>query len=287
VKLFVCTPVLNGVKTLDRTIKSVVQLEGKYPITYYVKDGNSVDGTIELLQKWESRLRHHPRITFAYSSATDSGIYDAVAYCFDQPAARSADWLTWINADDYLLPRAGKILEDVNSVTEKPISWVGGKAAMLKMDGKLVVGRRPVTAEVLKQGLADGENWEFLQQEGTFFKRKLWDSVVDVNRFRSFRLAGDWYLWKQLAEATDIYLISEPLGVFCQTENQQSSNMDAYREEIESIIPFMERRSSLMKKVGISSRVKYLYPTERGLYLRTNTIAGHYLYRINRVTGAA
>jgi hypothetical protein len=210
-------------------------------------------------------------------------MYDAIAESFSLPVARSADWLSWINSDDYLVPRAIRIVEDVDALKGGDVSWVSGKSAVLLADGKLIVSSRPITSAILERGLADGICWEFFQQEGTFFRRELWQNVIEKEKFRSLRLAGDWYLWWQLAKSAEVYLVAEPLGVFCKTEAQLSSDLNKYREEIDAILPFEDRLSSFKKRDGVNSRVKWLYHEKNGMYLRTMSIAGHYQYRMQQL----
>ncbi|MEO8734058.1 MAG: glycosyltransferase family 2 protein [Flavobacteriales bacterium] len=85
----IVTVVFNGVATIERTIRSV--LEQDWPnVEYIIVDGGSTDGTLDILRRYEDRLA-------LWVSGKDSGIYDAmnkgIALC-------SGDWVGLINADD-------------------------------------------------------------------------------------------------------------------------------------------------------------------------------------------
>ena len=66
----VITVVFNGVKTLEETIKSVVNQT--YPnVEYLIIDGGSTDGTLDIIKKYEDVIDY-------WVSEPDNGIYDAM-----------------------------------------------------------------------------------------------------------------------------------------------------------------------------------------------------------------
>ena len=65
------TVVWNNVSTIERTIKSV--LDQKFTnFEYIIVDGESNDGTLEIINKYKNDLR------LKLISEKDSGIYDAM-----------------------------------------------------------------------------------------------------------------------------------------------------------------------------------------------------------------
>ena len=71
-KISVITPVLNGEKTLEKCLKSVLQL--KYPkqkIEHIVIDGNSKDNSLRIIKKYKKNLKY-------WHSKKDRGLYDAM-----------------------------------------------------------------------------------------------------------------------------------------------------------------------------------------------------------------
>jgi len=89
----IVTAVRNGAGTLSRTVDSV--LAQSYPhIEYIVVDGDSADGTIELLRQREADID-------LWLSETDQGISDA----FNKGIALSCgEFVALVNADDWLEP---------------------------------------------------------------------------------------------------------------------------------------------------------------------------------------
>jgi glycosyltransferase involved in cell wall biosynthesis len=70
----IITVVFNDAKHIEETIKSVIQQQQKRPdlkIDYFVIDGGSTDGTLEVLKKYNSDI-------YKWISEADRGIYDAM-----------------------------------------------------------------------------------------------------------------------------------------------------------------------------------------------------------------
>ncbi|MCX6790712.1 MAG: glycosyltransferase family 2 protein [Candidatus Gribaldobacteria bacterium] len=86
----VITVTLNSVKTLEKTIQSV--LAQTYPcIEYIIVDGGSLDGTLEIIKKYESKITY-------WISEKDSGIYQAMNKGIKQA---KGEWIHILNSDDY------------------------------------------------------------------------------------------------------------------------------------------------------------------------------------------
>ncbi len=90
IKLSIITVSLNAVETIERTIQSV--LDQKYTgYEYIIIDGNSTDGTIEIIKKYKDKLAF-------WNSEKDNGIYEAM-----NKGVRHArgEVVGFINADDW------------------------------------------------------------------------------------------------------------------------------------------------------------------------------------------
>lgn len=88
-KVSIITIVYNGVSTLENTIKSIAALT--YPnVEYIVVDGGSKDGTVELIQRYESNISK-------WISEPDKGLYDAMNKGL---AMASGDYVWFINSGD-------------------------------------------------------------------------------------------------------------------------------------------------------------------------------------------
>lgn len=87
--LSVITVVFNNAKDIERTMLSV--LNQTYPnIEYLVIDGNSTDGTLEIIEKYRSRIT-------VFISENDNGIYDAMNKSL---AKATGDYVIFMNSGD-------------------------------------------------------------------------------------------------------------------------------------------------------------------------------------------
>jgi glycosyltransferase involved in cell wall biosynthesis len=88
----VITVSFNAAEYIEQTITSV--LAQTYPnLEYIIIDGGSIDGTVEIIRKYDSHLAY-------WHSQPDRGI----AHAFNLGLAQAhGDWLVCLNADDILL----------------------------------------------------------------------------------------------------------------------------------------------------------------------------------------
>lgn len=90
----IATPCYNSEKTIERTIKSVLQQEFK-DYEYIIVDGGSTDGTLDIIKKYEPLFEGRMK----WKSEPDKGIYDA----FNKGVQRSSGYYCWnVNSDDWI-----------------------------------------------------------------------------------------------------------------------------------------------------------------------------------------
>ncbi len=260
--IYVVTPCQNAINTIEQTILSIVTQAGNFDITYHIQDGDSHDGTIELLERWKSFIDSGQfpiqcqSINFTYSSSADSGMYDAIVTGFDHMAIGSTSFMTWINADDILMPGALALIDKIGTgFGSEHASWIGGATNIVRDGISITQFPRPAPTDIIACGLCDGQHWGFVQQEGVFFRRWLWDKVDAPNMLRTFKYAGDWNLWRLFAAYAKYIQCSYPLGGFRITEGQLSQiNKEAYINEMDACIS-SNKRKSILRALGESTSV--------------------------------
>lgn len=258
--LYIVTPSLNSVNTIDQTIMSVVTQAGNFSIRYHIQDGLSTDGTLSKLEKWKDYLygetclfRHCRNIVFTYESLKDHGMYDAISKGFSYMNIPTNAAMTWINSDDYLMPGALATVQKAFSISDK-ISWIIGSVHTCTENSYPVASHQysfPQT--IIRAGLCDGYHWQHVQQEGVFWRKSLWDKVGGLNI--SYKFAGDWDLWRRFAEYCTPIQTEWPLGCFRSRPDQMTKNLDAYNSEVENWVSFNKRQEELHKIIQTKEKI--------------------------------
>jgi glycosyltransferase involved in cell wall biosynthesis len=102
----VITVVYNGHETLQRTIESVLNQTYKN-IEYIIIDGESTDGTIDIIKKYDNILSY-------WLSESDKGIY----YAMNKGAAlATGEYIAYLNSDDWYEPEICEIIAgEINKI---------------------------------------------------------------------------------------------------------------------------------------------------------------------------
>jgi GT2 family glycosyltransferase len=175
----IVTPTLDPGRRLKRCLESVRRQT--YPhVEHVIVDGGSTDGTVELLER-------SPGIRWV--SEPDAGQGAAINRGFEMS---EGDLLTWLNADDVLLPRAVELA--AQAFRQDPeVGWVYGDMEV-RAGGRSRLRRAPrrLGPEALREGNP-------VPQPGTFFARWALDRVGPLDE--GLRLAMDFDLWVRLLDA--------------------------------------------------------------------------------------
>jgi glycosyltransferase involved in cell wall biosynthesis len=197
-RIALVTPVLNSRKYLEATIRSV--LAQNYPnLDYFVVDGGSTDGTLEVIRKYESHLS-------GWISEPDDGMYDALNKGF---ARTSGEIMGWISGTDML--HVGGLLVVGSIFRALPdVEWITGRPTWFNEEG-MTVGLQDLPRWSRYRFLACANR--YIQQESTFWRRTLWDeagSYVDASR----RYAMDFELWVRFFRYAHLYSVDALIGGF-------------------------------------------------------------------------
>jgi glycosyltransferase involved in cell wall biosynthesis len=88
-KLTIVTITFNAFSVLENTIRSILsQKENLFD--YIIIDGGSNDGTIEIIEKYQNKLKF-------WQSKKDNGIYDAMNISLNYV---DTEWVCFMNAGD-------------------------------------------------------------------------------------------------------------------------------------------------------------------------------------------
>ena len=190
----IVTPSLDQGRFIADTIESVLAQD--YPrIEYIVLDGGSRDGTLEILARYGTRVR--------WLSEPDRGQTAALNRGF---RLVSGDIVSWLNADDVLLP--GAVSAVVEALAADP------DAAMVYGDGELmdVAGRtlRPFrfTEPFNLRRLIEVS--AFILQPAAFVRRGALQSVGYLDERLNWCM--DWDLWIRIGSRHRVAFLPRPLA---------------------------------------------------------------------------
>lgn len=190
-------------------------------IEHIVIDGGSTDGTVEILKANEHLID-------LWISEKDAGMYDALRKGFDMC---EGEYACWLNADDLFYPWTCGTVASLFQ-TNQACQWLTGIESHMGSDSVPYV-RLPHSfpRQIIEKGYAHGRAWGFIQQESTFFSMQLYRLAGGLDT--KYRLAGDFDLWRKMAQHAELYSVLCPLGIFRHHTGQLSGNKRAYYKELE------------------------------------------------------
>lgn len=204
----IVTPSFNQASFIERTIQSV--LSQTYPrLEYYIQDGKSDDGTVEILKQYEKKLS-------GWESVSDNGQSQAINLGF---LKTSGEIMAWINSDDILLPGTLAFVADYFS-KHPEIDVVYGNRILINENDQQI-GRW-----VLPSHDDSVLSWvDYVPQETVFWRRAIWEragGMVD----ESFQFAMDWDLLLRFRNVgARIVRLQRFLGAFRVHSDQKTSTV--------------------------------------------------------------
>jgi glycosyltransferase involved in cell wall biosynthesis len=224
-RISIVMPSLDQVAYLEAAIRSVL-LQGYPDLELIVVDGGSIDGSVDVLRRYEEWLT-------AWTSEPDGGQYDAINRGFERSTGTV---LGWLNSDDMLVPGALAMIGAVFADLGDRVEWVTGLPGAWDEDGiPADVGAAPrYRRDWIEAGYYEGRLLGWIQQESTFWTRNLWDSAggrIDS----SLRYAGDFELWRRFAFLAPLRVIEAQLAGFRTHDAQKTAlGLDEYYAEIDA-----------------------------------------------------
>lgn len=222
-RISIITPNFNQAEFLEQTIVSV--LNQNYPnLEYIIIDGGSTDGSVDIIRKYENRLSY-------WISEPDNGMYYALQKGF---IISTGEIMGWINSDDILHKNSLFIIASLFE-NNPLVNWIQGYPNVINENGTIIFEREP-RYKVGPFLLKHYNDWIFVQQESTFWRRKLWEkagSEISVN----YKFAGDFELWMRFFNFDNLYITKAYIGAFRSRVGQISGvSGDLYLKECDQII---------------------------------------------------
>lgn len=257
----IVTPSYNQADFIADTIESVLSQEGDFYIDYIIIDGGSSDGSPDIIAKYENALKENCRteiisdlcfyiaekpykfnrckgISYRWLSEKDKGHGDALNKGFSKSIG---DIMCWLNSDDMYLDDAFQAVTEIFRQFNY-VKWIVGLNCSFNKDGS------PRSFTYLEKYRYKNIfsfltfNYEWIQQEGTFWRRDLWQKAGGkINT--DYKLMVDGELWCRFFLHEDIYHVHKELGGFRYHDtNRAILFMPRVRAEMEKAIHALARQ---------------------------------------------
>lgn len=224
-KISLVTPSYNQGQFLEKTIRSI--LDQGYPnLEYIIIDGGSQDDSKKIIKRYASQLKY-------WVSEPDKGQADAINKGF---AHTTGEIMGWLNSDDVLMPGSLHLIAKIFTGLSQ-VEWISSTTQTLTKDGYIHhVGLRPVYFRIcVEHGLQHGRGLGFIMQEGTFWRRSLWERTGA--RVSDLYYGMDFDLWKRFAKEAFLLPVHTPLAGFRLNPNAKSRAVEKYYAEVGVHLP--------------------------------------------------
>jgi glycosyltransferase involved in cell wall biosynthesis len=255
-RISIITPSYNQAQFLEQTIRSVL-LQGYPNLEYIIIDGGSIDGSIDIIKKYEPWL-------FYWVSETDNGQSDAINKGWSRA---TGEILAWINSDDSYEINALKIVAEY-FMNHDDVDMVYGDCNIIDEAGQFMEKCPTMDFDF---GALVCNKW-FISQQSTFVRRKVLETIGGLKE--DLHLVLDWELWLRIAlNGFRIVYLRHTLANFRIWTNAKTSSMsERSGEEKIMVLNDLFRDADLLPKI---------YPFKKVAYYRVYRFAGIACYRNN------
>lgn len=192
-KISIVTPSYQQARYLEQTICSVLQ-QGHVALEYFVIDGGSSDGSVDIIQRYAGQLT-------GWVSEKDKGQADAINKGLRQAGG---EIVAWINSDDYYLPNAfARVLEVFQQHPEAGLVY----GDVLSVDGS---GNAFNLQTFKAYNLNDLMAFRIISQPAVFMRRSVLEQAGLLDE--SYHLLLDHQLWLRMARLAPMVYLPETLA---------------------------------------------------------------------------
>lgn len=275
-KIAIVTPSLNQGQFIRDCIDSVLAQDG-IEMDYWVIDGGSTDGTLDILRQYESAPRFH------WLSEPDNGVTDAIEKGF---ARAKGDLMTWLNSDDYLIGQPLRRSTEIFAQNPQA-DLVYGRAHYIDASGRTIgtFGEPFHAIDTLSYRVS-------IPQQGALWRRALWERLDGIRQ--DLCCAFDVDFWLRAHEAGAHFYFDDAIRAAFRLHDDSISvgrldNAWAERaklaEEYLSHPHFAPHKRRIRQNVAIAQAgaylrrgdynsarqfapqiLRYITPSQRGLY---------------------
>lgn len=220
----------KDVSRVERTVNSLIGQSAVASNRVQVRI-SLVSDEVGLSSPSVSHLDRHDSVELIVESHV--GMYSAIADAIEQS---SADYFGYLGAGDTLEPQAFDLALENSPVNPRLQPWwCTGYITTRREDGAIVRVTLPYRyrARFFESGI-HGSLLPTIQQESTIWCSFL-NQIIDFRRLRTFRLAGDYFLWAEFCRYSEPVVIEAVVGSFHWHGDNSSADWASYQAEVAQI----------------------------------------------------
>jgi glycosyltransferase involved in cell wall biosynthesis len=195
-RISIVTPSYNQAAYMEETIRSVL-LQGYPDLEYWIMDGGSTDGSVEIIRRYESWIS-------GWVSEPDEGQSHAINKGLSRA---SGDLVAYINSDDLYLPGALHAVAAYH-LQNPSIGLIYGQCQVIDPGGR-VLGMLPAHHTSARRMIQRGD---YCPQPATFWSRQAMEAVGHFDT--SLHFAMDYEYFIRIARTFPLAYLPVPLAAF-------------------------------------------------------------------------
>ena len=198
-RLSIVTPSYNQAPFVAETIESVLSQEGEFEIEYFVMDGGSTDGSVEIIERyadWVSRETWPVKclgISMSWDSRRDNGQSDAI----NQGLRRATgDIVSYINSDDLYHPGAFQRVA-AEFAARPEADFVYGDGDVIDEAGGLQwewLSRSYNHSVMTSYHFLWDEFTNYIMQQATFWRRSVLDKIGYFDELFHYAMDAEYWI---------------------------------------------------------------------------------------------
>ncbi len=219
--LSIITPNLNNAKYLEDNILSIQKLS--IPFEHIIVDGGSTDESLNIILKY-------PHVKLL-RQIEKTGMYGAIHIGFQEA---KGEYITWVNADDQIIPSGFKAMYDVISKGTYDFVYADGYYDYPKDAYRKIARGRKFGKFFLRHGCIP------TMQPSSIYTKKIYEEVGGL-RYNTFKIVGDLDLFVRMAnmKSSKFKYVPSPSVIFMyRNDSLGHKNIDlGQKERVDNAIP--------------------------------------------------